>query len=203
MITFIDLCAGNWWRQNRLRTSWFYLHWIFWHKQVSKRTYDLMHNIENELFWNNIKKINATNVPKYDVLIADFPCRTFSVIGRKEGFDDSRGQIIFTLSEILKFSQPKAFISKKRKRFSYLNKGRTLKIILNELSNAGYQVFHKVLTTFDYGVPQNRKRIYFVGIRNDIDSSSFSFPVNHSFGGKNWGLFHWQRTYKWNQFRLF
>lgn len=146
--------------------------------RLSDKTYTILHDVSSEKNFGNLKNILKKEVPKYDVLIAGFPCQSFSVIGRKEGFDDKRGQIIFSICEILKAHKPKAFILENVKGLVTHDKGNTLKIIINSLDSAGYNVIYKVLTTLDYGIPQMRQRVYFVGIRKDlkIDIRNFSWP---------------------------
>ena len=95
------------------------------------------------------------------MLIAGFPCQTFSVIGRKEGFSDDGGQIIFHLARILEETQPKCFLLENVKGLVTHDKGKTIKVIINELNRVGYDVTYKVLTSLEYGVPQMRQRVYF------------------------------------------
>lgn len=146
--------------------------------RLSDKTYTILHDAFSEKNFGNLKNILKKETPKYDVLIAGFPCQSFSVIGHKEGFDDKRGQIIFSICEILKVHKPKAFILENVKGLVTHNKGNTLKIIIKSLDNAGYNVIYKVLTTLDYGIPQMRQRVYFVGIRKDlkIDIKNFNCP---------------------------
>ena len=73
--------------------------------RLADTTYRLLHNAAKDKNFGNLKRLNGVNLPQYDVLIAGFPCQTFSVIGRKEGFSDDRGQIIFHLARILEFWQ--------------------------------------------------------------------------------------------------
>ena len=112
------------------------------------------------------------------MLIAGFPCQTFSVIGRKEGFDDTRGQLIFHIARILQETQPKCFLLENVKGLVTHNKGATINIILNELNRVGYDVTYKVLTSLDYGVPQMRQRVYFIGFNKNLhlDINNYSWP---------------------------
>jgi DNA (cytosine-5)-methyltransferase 1 len=137
-----------------------------------------MHNTEDELKLGNLKRIKTEKMPSYDMLIAGFPCQTFSVIGRKDGFSDDRGQIIFHLSKILRETQPKCFLLENVKGLVTHDKGATIKTILAELESSGYAVAYKVLTSLNYGVPQMRQRVYFVGVRKDIVTSidGFEWP---------------------------
>ncbi len=177
--TFIDLCSGI--GGGRLGLEQAGLKCVAYSdtSRLAKKTYNLLHNTDSEIFFYNIKKIDSSKIPSYDLLIAGFPCQSFSVIGRKEGFDDCRGQLIFHISRILKETQPKAFILENVKGLVTHDKGQTLKIILENLTASGYNTTYKVLSSIDYGVPQMRQRIYIIGIRNDFnyDISKFRFPA--------------------------
>lgn len=146
--------------------------------RLADTTYRLMHNTENDINYGNLKKITADKIPEFDLLIAGFPCQTFSVIGRQEGFSDDRGQIIFHLSRILNETQPTCFILENVKGLVTHDNGRTIKIILDELNSVGYDVSYRVLTSLDYGVPQMRQRVYFVGFKKMLgfDYSKFEWP---------------------------
>jgi DNA (cytosine-5)-methyltransferase 1 len=146
--------------------------------RLADTTYRLMHNTENDINYGNLKKITADKIPEFDLLIAGFPCQTFSVIGRQEGFSDDRGQIIFHSSRILNETQPTCFILENVKGLVTHDNGRTIKIILDELNSVGYDVSCRVLTSLDYGVPQMRQRVYFVGFKKMLgfDYSKFEWP---------------------------
>lgn len=109
-------------------------------------------------------------------------CQSFSVIGRKEGFQDIRGQIIFHLARILKETQPTCFLLENVKGLVTHNNGETFKIILDELNSAGYDVTYKVLTSLNYGVPQMRQRVYIVGFNKSLNSdvNNFKWPTSVS-----------------------
>lgn len=141
-------------------------------------TYRLMHNADNEKNYGNLKKIKCETLPKFDILIAGFPCQTFSVIGRKDGFSDDRGQIIFHLARILEETQPKCFLLENVKGLVTHDKGKTLRTILETLNRAGYNVDYRVLTSLNHGVPQMRQRVYFIGLRKDISDNltDFTWP---------------------------
>ncbi len=146
--------------------------------RLADTTYRLMHNTDDELNYGNLKRITADRVPDFDLLIAGFPCQTFSVIGRQEGFSDDRGQIIFHLSRILNETQPNCFILENVKGLVTHDKGNTIKIILDKLNSVGYDVSYRVLTSLDYGVPQMRQRVYFIGFKKSLglDYSKFEWP---------------------------
>jgi DNA (cytosine-5)-methyltransferase 1 len=149
--------------------------------RLSDQTYKLMFGVENEKNFGNLKRIKLEQMPDFDVLIAGFPCQTFSVIGRKAGFTDIRGQIIFHIARILKEKQPSCFILENVRGLVTHNGGESLKTILAELNNSGFDVTYKVLTSLDYGVPQMRQRVYFVGInkklKKNIDNFKWPEPI--------------------------
>lgn len=145
--------------------------------RLSNASYAQMHDCRHEKNIGNLKNVTKENLPDFDVLIAGFPCQTFSVIGRKAGFSDDRGQIIFHLARIIQETRPKAFILENVRGLCTHDGGKTIKIILNLLSECGYGVFHNVLSSIEYGVPQMRQRVYFIGFRDDL--------------GINYSTFHW------------
>ena len=133
---------------------------------------------EEEKNHGDLMKVNFDDLPDFDLMIAGFPCQTFSVIGKRTGMQDRRGQIIFGLIDIMKAKNLKYFILENVKGLLNHGTGESMKIILDALDEAGYKVFWKLVTSLDYGVPQMRERIYFVGIRKDLvkNDSPFNFP---------------------------
>ena len=178
LTTFLDLCSGI--GGGRLGLEQAGLKSIGYSdtSRLSVCTYKQMHDVTDEPYYYNLKRIKIEKLPEYDMLIAGFPCQTFSVIGRKQGFSDDRGQIIFHIIRILSESKPKCFLLENVKGLTTHNKGATLKTILADLNNIGYDISYKVLNSIDYGVPQMRQRVYFVGIRQDlgINISDFKWP---------------------------
>jgi DNA (cytosine-5)-methyltransferase 1 len=120
-------------------------------------------------------KINPADLPDFDLMIAGFPCQTFSVIGPRTGMNDRRGLIILGLIDIMVGKNLKYFILENVKGLLNHDGGKTLRIILNELHKAGYKVFWKLVNSLHYGVPQMRERIYFVGIRKDLVKKEIPF----------------------------
>lgn len=135
---------------------------------------------EEEVNYGDLMKINTSNIPDFDMMIAGFPCQSFSVIGQRKGMQDERGQVIYGLIKIMKEKKLKYFILENVKGLTNHDNGNSLKVILEELDKSGYKVFSKVLNSINYGVPQMRERIYFVGIRKDIipENFEFNFPSN-------------------------
>ena len=131
----------------------------------------------------DITKIDEKNIPDFDICLAGFPCQAFSLAGQRKGFDDdykgmSRGTLFFDVARICSEHKPKVIFCENVKGLTIHDKGRTFKIIVNTLREIGYTVFYKVLNSKDFGVPQNRERIYIVAFRNDIAPGEFIFPAS-------------------------
>lgn len=122
----------------------------------------------------DITKIEAKDIPDFDILLGGFPCQAFSIIGKKEGFDNETcGTLFFEIERILKEKMPQAFMLENVRNLTAHDKGKTFKVIQTHLEALGYNVYAKVLNALDYGVPQKRERIIIVGFKDDI---LFSFP---------------------------
>lgn len=121
----------------------------------------------------DINEIAPQDIPDHDILLAGFPCQPFSIAGKQLGFADTRGTLFFNIEAILKEKKPKAFLLENVKRLRTHDKGRTLGVILEKLRGLGYTVYHEVLNTLDYGIPQKRERIYIIGFLEPI---AFKFP---------------------------
>lgn len=140
-------------------------------------------NVACETYYSNYKikpigditKVPAVSIPDHDILCAGFPCQAFSNVGKKKGFADPRGELIFEVFRILKKKKPKAFILENVRGLTTHDGGRTLQIILNHLIDVGYKVKYQVLEAKDFGVPQIRKRLFIVGVSKKI-KNEFEFP---------------------------
>jgi DNA (cytosine-5)-methyltransferase 1 len=141
----------------------------------AEKTYRLFFGEEEKNF-GDLMKIDPLELPDFDLMIAGFPCQTFSVMGQRKGFDDHRGQVIYGLINILLAKNIKFFILENVKGLVNHENGKTIKTILKDLDEAGYEVSYKVLNSVDYGVPQSRERVYFVGIRKDLVIAKYEFP---------------------------
>lgn len=124
----------------------------------------------------DITKIDEKEIPEHDILLAGFPCQAFSLAGHKRGFKDARGTLFFDVARIIKEHKPKIVFCENVKNLVNHDRGRTFQVIRNILGELGYAVFYQVLNSKDFGVPQNRERIYIVAFRNDIAPSDFVFP---------------------------
>ena len=121
----------------------------------------------------DITQINESDIPDHDILLAGFPCQPFSIIGGKQGFEDTRGTLFFDIVRVLKQKQPNAFLLENVKQLLTHDSGRTFAVIDEQLSQLGYTTCHKVLNALDFGLPQKRERIFIVGFREPI---AFEFP---------------------------
>ena len=125
--------------------------------------------------FGDIIKIDWSQVPDFDLLTGGFPCQSFSTAGNGLGEQDKRGQLGLELTRALKQKQPKYFLFENVKGFMSKRFTETRKKFISSWEEAGYNVVYKVLNTKNYNVPQNRERVWFVGIRKDI-SQKFEFP---------------------------
>lgn len=121
----------------------------------------------------DITQIKEQDIPSFDILLAGFPCQPFSNAGLKKGFEDSRGTLFFDIARIIKYHKPKVIFLENVKGFKGHDKGNTFKVVKKTLEDMGYKIYYKVLNAKDFGVPQNRERIYIIGFLDDVD---FDFP---------------------------
>ena len=129
----------------------------------------------------DITKIEAQDIPAFDICLAGFPCQAFSLAGARKGFDDDykglcRGTLFLDVARICEYHKPKVIFCENVKGLVIHDKGRTFKVITKTFEDLGYTIFYKVLNSKDFGVPQNRERIYIVAFRNDIATDNFTFP---------------------------
>jgi DNA (cytosine-5)-methyltransferase 1 len=175
IFTFIDLFAGI----GGMRTAFqnlggkcvFSSEW----DEYAQKTYDRNFG---EVPFGDITKIDENKIPNHDILVAGFPCQAFSIAGKRGGFEDTRGTLFFNVAKILKAKRPKAFFLENVKGLLNHDRGRTIKVILNTLRNdLNYYVPDpQVINAKDFGVPQNRERVFIVGFRKDLEIDSFEYP---------------------------
>ena len=172
--TFIDLFAGI----GGMRQA-FEMHGgkcVFsseWDK-FAQRTYQVNFS---EMPHGDITKIPTKEIPKHDVLLAGFPCQPFSHAGFKRGFNDTRGKLFFDVSKIIGDRKPSLALLENVKGFKNHDGGKTFRTICETLDEIGYDVLAKVLNASDFGLPQNRERIFIVCInRQKVKSRNFEFP---------------------------
>lgn len=138
-------------------------------------TYQLFFGNE-EKNYGDLMSIEPSNLPGFDLLVCGFPCQTFSIVGKRAGFEDLRGQVIYGIARILKEKQVPCFILENVKGLLNHNKGKTLNAIISMLKNLGYDINYELLDSSNYGVPQMRERVYIVGIHQNYLHKEFKFP---------------------------
>jgi len=156
--------------------------------KYARQSFEQLHNPKT--FYNDITTRNHNEVEQLDLYIAGFPCQSFSMAGKRLGFEEARGTLFFNVAEFIKINQPKVFILENVKGLLSHDKGNTFQTIVDILSNGGgtqngqisldifedglgYHIYWQVLNTKDYGIPQNRERIFIVGFK---EFREFSFP---------------------------
>lgn len=175
---FIDLFAGI--GGIRIPFGEFGGHCLFsseWDK-FARKTYRI--NFGEEPDERDIATVPLNEIPSHDILLGGFPCQPFSQAGLKLGFEDTRGTLFFNVAQIIGDKRPAAFLLENVKQLRGHDKGRTLQVILNTLRNdLNYTVHVEVLAAKEFGVPQNRERIFIVGFDNERggEIAPFEFPA--------------------------
>lgn len=127
----------------------------------------------------DITQVDASAIPKFDILLAGFPCQPFSTIGKRQGFEHpTQGTLFYDVVRILAHHRPKAFLLENVSGLQNHDGGRTLDLIEKSLTELGYQFDYKVINAARFGVPQQRERIYIVGRRSKIaGKTNFDWPM--------------------------
>jgi len=129
----------------------------------ARDNYKLNYNIEP---LKDICDIDPNDLPKYDILCAGFPCQPFSQAGKHKGFEDERGTMFSHVMKFVKLNSPPIIILENVQGLLNHDKGKTFKIIIDELEKEGYNVIYKILKCSDFGIPQMRKRLFIIGYKN-------------------------------------
>lgn len=124
----------------------------------------------------DITKIDEKDIPVFDILCAGFPCQPFSIAGKQRGFEDTRGTLFFDIARIIKYHKPKVVFLENVKNLLTHDKGRTFQVIKKTLEDLGYFVNYKILNAKDFGLPQNRERIYIVAFDKEYYNYDFDYP---------------------------
>jgi DNA (cytosine-5)-methyltransferase 1 len=143
----------------------------------------ILANYHPETLYEDITKRDHSQLPDVDIYVCGFPCQSFSLIGKKLGTNDPRGNIMLHCIQVIKAKQPPIFILENVKNFKFIQKGKPFKYLINELrsiideqGDQIYNVYPDIYNTKDYGIPQNRERIYIIGIKCDIQIEGFVKP---------------------------
>ena len=140
------------------------------------RTY--RYNFPNaNLVEGDIKKISEDMIPDFDVLVAGFPCQPFSIAGLQKGFKDRDGNLFFEITRIIEKKRPKVVFLENVPNLMEHDDGKTFLVIYNSLAQLGYAVYYRILAANEYGnLPQIRKRIYIIAVREDLANQKFVYP---------------------------
>lgn len=134
--------------------------------------------------FGDITKVDPKLIPNFDVLTGGFPCQPFSISGKKKGFEDTRGTLFFDICRILEEKKPKVIVLENVKHFIHHDKKKTINTVLGSLQELGYNINYKILNTRNFGLPQNRERIFIVGslfgsFDFDLMKQTKSKPLKH------------------------
>lgn len=136
--------------------------------EIDKYACDTYFKNFNEMPLGDITLIKPKDLPEFDIIAAGFPCQPFSLGGLRKGFEDTRGTLFFEVARLIKARKPKAFFLENVEGIVNHDGGKTISVIEDTLKGLGYNFQWKVMNASDYGVPQNRKRWYCVGFRNNL-----------------------------------
>lgn len=131
-------------------------------REISPLLFNSLGN-PTDLFAGDITKVDPKNIPNHDILCAGFPCQPFSISGKQQGFNDTRGTLFFNVLEIVNEKKPKVIFLENVKHLIHHDKGNTFSVIKEELIKTGYKISWKVLNAKDFGLAQNRERIIIIG----------------------------------------
>ena len=144
---------------------------------------------EDKLVEKDIRKVKTDEIPDFDVLAAGFPCQPFSYAGKRMGFGDTRGTLFFEVERLLEAYEPKAFLLEIVRGLYTHDKGRTFSTIMEKLHGLGYETYDLLLNSSDFGVPQNRVRLYILGIKGTEPKMTLTTHLgavdSHSFKRNN------------------
>ena len=144
--------------------------------------------------FGDITKVEPLEIPNFDVLCAGFPCQPFSISGKKLGFKDTRGTLFFDICKIIDVKRPKVIVLENVNHLINHDKKQTFKVIIQTLKALRYNITYKILNTKDFGLPQNRERIFIIGTKNGIfDFSRLDTKPSNPLRGflDNEGDFDW------------
>ena len=154
--------------------------------KYASKSYSAIHGVpESKNLWD-ITKVNVCNLPKdIDLLTYGFPCQDISLAGKQKGmFNEdgtlTRSGLFFKALDVIEYVKPKIAIAENVKALTSKKFTEQFKTVLDSLEKAGYHNYWKVLNAKDYGIPQNRERVFIVSIRKDIDHNMFEFPQPYS-----------------------
>lgn len=152
--------------------------------KYATKSYCAIHDVPDSLNLGDITKIDETKLPRVDFVTYGFPCQDISLAGNQQGLfnedgSKTRSGLFFDALRIIKYTKPKVAIAENVKNLTSKKFKEQFDIVLKSLEDAGYNNYWKVLNAKDYGIPQNRERVFIVSIRRDVDSGGFEFPEGY------------------------
>lgn len=166
-----------------------------WANEIDKyacRTYRL--NFGDEfLIEGDIQEVSTDTIPDFDILVAGFPCQAFSSVGLQKGFEDPRGNLFFETARVIAAKQPTAVFFENVANLVKHDNGNTLATILSTMEELEYHVKYKVMNASDYGIPQQRNRIYMVAFKDKEVCERFEFPQERELKCDAFSLFDKER----------
>ncbi len=142
-----------------------------------KQSYFANHNITEDRWYEDVRFIDGTRYrDQVDVLIGGSPCQSFSTYGKKQGFEDTRGTLFFHYASLIRDIHPRVFIYENVVGLITHDSGKTWSRINEVFDELEYTTFPMILNAKDYGLPQDRKRIFVVGFRDDLGIEEFTSP---------------------------
>lgn len=154
--------------------------------EFASKSYAAIHNVDESMNLGDITKVDTSKLPSdIDLITYGFPCQDISSAGKQKGFEDNgkvtRSGLFFEALRIIEDTKPKIAIAENVKNLTSEKFSKEFKIVLDSLEQAGYKNYWKVLNAKDYGIPQNRERVFIVSIRKDIDHGKFEFPLGNGY----------------------
>lgn len=151
--------------------------------KFASKSYSLIHNVDESKNLKDVTKVDTSMLPNdIDLITYGFPCQDISIAGKRKGFKDEKGNttrsgLFFEALRIIEDTKPKIAIAENVKALTGKRFKREFQTVLDSLSDVGYNSYWKVLNAKNYGVPQNRERVFIVSVRKDIDNFRFRFPA--------------------------
>ncbi|MCR5540450.1 MAG: DNA cytosine methyltransferase [Ruminococcus sp.] len=144
--------------------------------KFAKQAYEALYDTRKELYFDDARKIDPEELPDIDLICGGFPCQSFSIAGKRRGFDDVRGTLFFEIARIAAVKRPRYLLMENVPGLLSHDQGRTFETILQTLDELGYDVAWQVLNSADFGVPQARKRVFIIGfLRGECSGRVLSF----------------------------
>lgn len=149
--------------------------------KFASKSYSLIHGVEEDKNLKDVTKVDTSKLNNIDLITYGFPCQDISLVGKKKGFEDEKGNrtrsgLFFEALRIIEDTKPKVAIAENVKALMSKRYTKEFNMVLESLKNAGYNSYYQILDAKDHGIPQHRERVFIVSIRKDIDTYEFRFP---------------------------